>query len=151
MKLNTLIFLLFVGSVANAQIIKPAKFSTSPSIKKAKVGDVVTLTFSGTIDPKWKLYSTDNTLDPGPVAAEVKFKTNDSYQLVGKLTSVKPEVHKDDVWGGNVSFFVGKATFTQKVKVLKAKPTIEGKLKYQTCTISDGACVLGNDNFKVTL
>lgn len=66
------------------------------------------------------------------------------------MHSVKPHTKQDSFWKGKVSYFTSKATFIQKVKVLKPKAIIEGKLKYQTCTLKDGSCVIGKDKISYT-
>lgn len=142
----SVIFLSFVIS-AQSQIVKPAKFTFSADKTNAKVGDTVTLIFTATIEKEWKLYATDNSLNPGPIPIEASFTQNDAFELVGKLQAIKPQKHFDDYWKGNVSYFTGTAKFTQKVKIKKLKAVIEGKIKYQTCTLKDGSCVIGKDKF----
>jgi thiol:disulfide interchange protein DsbD len=147
MKYFLSIIFLSVTLLAHAQIVKPAKFTFSANKTNVKIDDIVTLIFTATIEKEWKLYATDNTLNPGPIPIEVSFIENDAFQLVGKLQAIKPQKHFDDYWKGNVSYFTGAAKFTQKVKIKKLKAVIEGKIKYQICTLKDGSCVIGKDKF----
>ncbi|WP_158279635.1 protein-disulfide reductase DsbD domain-containing protein [Arcicella aurantiaca] len=127
--------------------MKPAKFTFTSNKTTPKIGETLTLIFTATIEKEWKLYATDNSLNPGPIPIEASFTQNDAFELVGKLQAIKPQKHFDDYWKGNVSYFIGTAKFTQKVKIKKLKAVIEGKIKYQTCTLKDGSCVIGKDKF----
>lgn len=59
---TVLFFALFVN--VQAQIVKPAKFVFTASKSKPKVGEIIELIFTAEIDKEWKLYATDNTLNP---------------------------------------------------------------------------------------
>lgn len=143
-----LIFLFSCLSLCtNAQIVKPAKFAFTSNKSTPKVGDTVDLIFTANIDKEWKLYATDNVLDPGPIPIEISFLKSESFEILGNLQSIKPQKHFDEYWKGKVSFFTEKAKFIQKIRILKPQAIIEGKLKYQTCTIKDGRCVIGKDKF----
>ncbi len=148
MKKLFLVSSIFITFFAIGQIVKPASFKFSTSNAKPKVGQTVDLIFEGTIDPKWKLYSTENKADPGPFASQLNLIKSADYQLVGSLKSVKPTTHFDDIWEAKVSYFTGKATFIQTVKILKPNAIVEGKLEFQTCTLKDGSCVMNKEKFK---
>ncbi|MEA5461868.1 protein-disulfide reductase DsbD domain-containing protein [Arcicella sp. LKC2W] len=151
MKKNPIILILLFHFIfiqtGYSQIIKPAKFTFTTNKTTPKVGETIELTFTATIDKDWKLYSVENHLNPGPIPIEAVFNESDTFELVGKLKAIKPQKHFDSYWKGQVSYFIHKAIFIQKVKIKKAKAIIEGKLKYQTCTLKDGSCVLGKDKF----
>ncbi len=143
-----LFILLFASSLAaSAQILKPAKWTFTPSKTSAKVGETIDLVFTAKIDADWYMYSSELKVD-GPLPTEAKFTKNDTYTLVGKLVPVKPKEKFDDIWGGKVQYFEHEAKFIQKVKITKANPVIEGKIECQTCTNKDGKCVPNKDKFK---
>ncbi|WP_337042911.1 protein-disulfide reductase DsbD domain-containing protein [Emticicia sp. 17c] len=139
---------LFATSLAaSAQILKPAKWTFTPSKTSAKVGETIDLVFTAKIDDSWYMYSSELKVD-GPLPTTANFTKNDTYTLVGKLVPVKPKEKYDDIWGGKVQYFEHEAKFIQKVKITKANPVIEGKIECQTCTTKDGKCVPNKDKFK---
>ncbi|GAB3520694.1 protein-disulfide reductase DsbD domain-containing protein [Emticicia fontis] len=145
---KALFILLFASSLAaSAQILKPAKWTFTPSKTSAKVGETIDLVFTAKIDENWYMYSSELKVD-GPLPTTANFTKNDTYTLVGKLVPVKPKEKFDDIWGGKVQYFEHEAKFIQKVKVMKANPVIEGKIECQTCTTKDGKCVPNKDKFK---
>lgn len=143
-----LFIILFASSLAaSAQILKPAKWTFTPSKTSAKVGETIDLVFTAKIDDNWYMYSSELKVD-GPLPTTANFNKNDTYALVGKLVPVKPKEKFDDIWGGKVQYFEHEAKFIQKVKIIKANPVIEGKIESQTCTNKDGKCVPNKDKFK---
>ncbi len=128
-----------------------AKWSYSINPAKATIGQEVELVLTVEIEEGWYLYSSDFDPNLGPIVTAVNFKKNDSFEAIGSLKAIKPKRKFDDIWGGEVSYFIEKAEFRQKIKVLKEKPSIEGTIEYQTCTIKDGACVGGEYDFSVNL
>ncbi|MBA4851819.1 protein-disulfide reductase DsbD domain-containing protein [Emticicia sp. BO119] len=147
MKKILFIVLLASSMAASAQILKPAKWTFTPSKTSAKVGETIDLVFTAKIDDNWYMYSSDLKVD-GPLPTAANFTKNDTYTLVGKLVPVKPKEKFDDIWGGKVHYFEHEARFIQKVKIMKANPVIEGKIECQTCTNKDGKCVPNKDKFK---
>jgi thiol:disulfide interchange protein DsbD len=134
---------------AFGQIQNHAQWTFESPKKEVKVGDVVELKFNATIDPTWHLYSTQFKVE-GPQPTEFAYKPNDTYQLVGKPKPVGFHDFYEEVWGGNTSVAEGKASFTQKVKVLKPSPKVEGTITYQTCQ-NDGLCTMGNVDFNIAI
>ena len=145
---KALFILLFASSLAaSAQILKPAKWTFTPSKTSAKVGETIELVFTAKIDDNWYMYSSELKVD-GPLPTTANFTKNDTYTLVGKLVPVKPKEKFDEIWDGKVQYFEHEAKFIQKVKITKANPVIEGKIECQTCTNKDGKCVPNKDKFK---
>lgn len=147
MKKIILLLVIATSFAASAQILKPAKWTFTPSKTSAKVGETIDLVFSAKIEDNWYMYSSQLKVE-GPLPTTANFISNDSYKTVGKLTAVKPKEKYDDIWGGKVQYFEHEAKFIQKVKITKANPVIEGKIECQTCTIKDGKCVPNKDKFK---
>jgi len=125
------------------------KYTVNPS--SVAVGQEIELILTAEIEDGWYLYSSDFDPNLGPIVTAITFKKNDTFEAVGALKAIKPKRKFDDIWGGEVSYFTEKAEFRQKIKVLKEKPSIEGTIEYQTCTIKDGACVPGEQDFSVQL
>lgn len=151
-KLSTqgLLFLVLFGFhqilFAQIQHNKPTTLSKTPTWtitadkKEVAVGDEVTLTFTSQIEKDWYMYSSDFNVD-GPIPAEFNFVKNNTYQLVGKTKPVGSKKHYEEIWGGDVSIFTGKAVFTQKIKVLSKNPSIKVSLYFQECNEISGVCM----------
>ncbi len=124
-----LAFLAFAN--VDAQILDPAKWTTKIERKSE---NTYLLTFDGTIDKDWHLYS-QFTPDGGPLALEVVFKNSKgNFSLVGKATESKTRTAYNDIFEVNETFFERKAQVQQLVKVTNsALKTIEVALNYQVC------------------
>jgi hypothetical protein len=101
--------------------------------KNAKIGDVVELTFTATLDENWYIYSSKLKVE-GPEPTTFTFSKNKTVQIVGDIVPVGFKEHFEEVWDGNVAIAHKKATFKQKIKILSDNPTLQGHIKYQTCS-----------------
>ncbi len=135
------------GAQPSAQLVEPTTWSFRPAKAAVQVGDEVELIFGVKIIPDWYLYSSDFDPNLGPTVTTVEFAPHPSYQLVGKLVPQHPKKKFDDVFGGDVTYFVGTAEFRQKVKVLAAPVVIKGKYDAQSCSEVSGQCVPLNGAF----
>lgn len=149
-KSAAVLILLAFSTTVFAQILKPAKWSFSSVSPNVKVGETVDLVFMAKIDEGWYMYSSELKVK-GPAPTELEFVASDSFKPVGKLIAVNPKEKFDEIWNGKVNYFVKEAKFIQKVKILKADPKIEGKIKCYTCTEKDGTCVPNKDKFSFNL
>lgn len=124
-----LAFLAFANG--NAQILDPVKWTTA--IKK-KSGNAYILTFEGIIEKGWHLYS-QFTPDGGPLPLEISYKNQSgNFNLVGKARESKTKTAYNDVFEVNETFFEGKATIQQEIKLTNLKlATVEVELSYQVC------------------
>lgn len=120
---------------------KTPEWKITADKKELKVGDEVTLTLTSDIEKDWYMYSNDFDPNLGPTVAEITFEKNKTFALVGKTTPQGAKKHFEEVWDGNVSIFVGKAVFKQKVKILSDKPKIKISLYFQECSEVSGLCM----------
>ncbi|MEZ4900461.1 MAG: cytochrome c biogenesis protein CcdA [Spirosomataceae bacterium] len=139
--------LFFVVFSVLAQVQNHAKWSYEVPKKPVKIGEIIEIKFHATIDEGWYLYSSEFPAE-GPIKAEFNFKKNSDFELVGKIKPVGFHDKFDEIWGDKVSIAENKASFIQKVKILKENPVIEGRVEGQTCTIKDGQCVAVGADFK---
>src|SRR5690606_16001199 len=86
--LSLLIFLCLFSSILEAQILKPAKWSTEASDKTVAIGDEIDLIFKVEIQDNWYLYSTDFDPDLGPIVTKFVFTSDNSYELVGEVKPI---------------------------------------------------------------
>ncbi len=92
-------FVLFIGFFSlKAQILHPAKWSTSVSANQAKVGDELTLIFNATIDKDWYLYSSEFACEDGPIKTAFTFKSHPSFKLVGKIEPIGAVDKHDEIF-----------------------------------------------------
>ena len=144
----SLIAFLILSLSVDAQKITPSKWSSAFSKPNPAVGETVDIIFTIKSDKSWHHFASDFD-EGGPIITTVKFKPNDSYELVGKLRSVNPIKKKDEIFGVNVAYFEGKGEIRQSVKILKEKAIIEGTHDGQACSDVTGQCVMIKGIFKL--
>jgi Disulphide bond corrector protein DsbC len=144
----SLIALLILSTGVDAQKVTPSKWSWALSKPNPAVGETVDIIFTIKNDKTWHHFATDFD-EGGPIITTVKFKPNDSYELVGKLKSINPIKKKDEVFEVNVAYFEGKGEIRQSVKILKDNILIEGSHDGQACSDATGQCVPIKGAFKL--
>lgn len=107
------LFLLFISSFANSQVYNPIEWD----VKVDQDGENATLFINATIEDKWHLYATVLPSNDGPIATEVNFIENDSYEKVGELIESSYETMFDPIFAMDVSFHSHTASFSQKIKI----------------------------------
>jgi thiol:disulfide interchange protein len=132
---------------ASAQVLTPAKWTTSTSAQSTKVGDEIDLIFKATIDNNWYLYSTEFDCEDGPIKTSFTFKSDASYKLVGNIKAINPIDKHDKIFECDLKIFKGTGEFRQRVKILSTRLIISGEYEYQVCTDLTGQCVPGNGEF----
>lgn len=145
-------FLAFIGAFVcsvsiSAQVLTPAKWTTSSSTESAKTGEEIDLIFKANIDNNWYLYSTEFDCEDGPIKTNFTFKPDASYKLVGNIKAINPIDKHDKIFECDLKIFKGTAEFRQRIKILSTKLTISGEYEYQVCTELTGQCVPGNGEF----
>ncbi|WP_418262691.1 cytochrome c biogenesis protein CcdA [Flavobacterium faecale] len=130
-KLYFLLIVFLAFAKLDAQILDPAKWSTS--IEK-KSDNTYVLTFNAVIEKGWHLYS-QFTPDGGPLPLEVVFKNQKgNYTLIGKAKESKTRTAYNDIFEVNETFFEGKAQIQQEIKLVNPKlAKVEAELNYQVC------------------
>ena len=123
-----------------AQFQTPVKFS----VKQNKISDTeVELVFTGQIDAGWHVYTTDIPED-GPTRAEITLEKQQGVKPKGKLKT-KGKVHKamDEMFGMELSYMEGTATFVQTLTITEEKYEVAGYLTYGAC--NDENCIPPTD------
>ncbi len=135
-KILTIIALVAVTLCAHAQIFEPVHFKSE---MKELGGGEAEIVFSATIDEGWHLYSTELGQD-GPISATFYVNKLEGATLVGKLTPRGNEVKQyDDMFGMELRFFEGSASFVQRVKFTASDYDIDCYLEYGAC--NDEMCL----------
>ncbi len=138
---------LTISLAGQAQILKPAKWSTSTSLSTVKAGETIELIFSASIDNNWYLYSSEFNCEDGPIKTSFTFVPDKSYQKIGEIRAINPMDKHDKIFECDVKIFKGRGEFRQKVKILSAPVKISGSYEYQVCTELTGQCVPGDGEF----
>ncbi|MEL6536632.1 MAG: cytochrome c biogenesis protein CcdA [Bacteroidota bacterium] len=134
----------FFPALAWGQLAEPTTWQYEFSVFEAQVGDEIEVVFNIDIESGWYLYSNDFDPDLGPIQVETNFDASDSYELVGGLIPINPKEKYDDTWKGDVTYFIKKAQFRQKIKILStdfATEGVKGEYAGQVCTVVDGQCI----------
>ncbi|MCC2546887.1 thioredoxin family protein [Hymenobacter sp. BT175] len=141
-----LVLLLLPVAASRAQVLTPTKLSVALSQPAAKVGEEVDLIVNARMDDTWHLYATDFDPDLGPTAFTFTFTKSPAYELVGKPKSINSKHEYDDVFKGEVAYFVKTGQIRQRIRVLQPGPlSIKADVEYQTCTDTDGRCIPGSE------
>ena len=118
------------ASVAS-QIFDPVKWNFSV---ENETDSTALLVAEAQIDDNWHIYGMNLESDEGPIATSLNFKKDDTYELIGKAQEGKPIVMHDNAFDMELSYFEGKARFTQKVRKLSDKPAkISGYVTFMVC------------------
>ena len=122
--------LLLLAIFAQAQIMNPAKFSSSLKTNGSAEAEIV---FSAKIQPGWHVYSTGLGSD-GPISASFHANKMDGAVTVGNLQARGHEISKfDNLFEMKLRYFEGSVTFVQKIKFTKPEYAIDAYVEYGAC------------------
>lgn len=128
----TLLVLILIPFFSFTQILDPIKWSYQ--IEQSSPGEA-TLVMTAHIDKKWHLYSQYIQKDKeGPIATSFNFEKSNNYELVGKVSEPKGIEENDPMFNMVIKYFVDKAAFGQKIRILSPKPfAIKGTIEFMCC------------------
>ena len=119
-----------VLTAVQAQFVNPVTISAS----QKKVGDdVLEIVFQGSVDAGWHVYGTD-IADGGPTRAELTLEKQKGLKPDGKLKATG-KLHKamDEMFGMEVSYMEGTASFVQRFTITEPEYEVAGYLTYGAC------------------
>ena len=126
---------MFVLAV-KAQMVDPVHFKAELKTGKGAEAEIV---FHATIDQGWHVYSTEIGED-GPIEATFNVVKMEGAELVGKLMPKGNVIKKmDKLFGMELKYFEGEATFVQEIRFTKPEYDIDCYLEYGAC--SDASCM----------
>lgn len=122
----TMLCLLSALAVVQAQV--------SFSVQYKRVNPTtIDIVFTGTAQPGWHIYST-NIGEGGPTPATFGVDEIRGARLSGPLKAGPgAKTMQDPIFEMQVSYFEGKATFTQRVELTDKNYSLKGYLKYGAC------------------
>ena len=127
---------MFIAQVAMGQFQEPVKFN----VKQNKISDTeLEIVFTGSVDAGWHVYSTDIP-DGGPTKAELTLEKRKGVTPKGALRATG-KVHRamDEMFGMELSYMEGTASFSQKFTITEPTYEVGGYLTYGAC--NDENCI----------
>ena len=119
-----------------------AQFQTPVTItasQKKVADDALEIVFQGNVDAGWHVYVTD-IADGGPTRAELTLEKQKGLKPDGKLKATG-KLHKamDEMFGMEVSYMEGTASFVQRFTITEPEYEVAGYLTYGAC--NDENCI----------
>lgn len=139
-KLLLPVFLL-ISFFAQAQLVKPPKWTFTLEPKELQVGEKATVVMDAEIPMGWYVYSNDFDKDLGPLLTEFVPTESGDFAIASKLNPINPKKKFDEVWEGDVTYFIGKGRFEQPITIKTTSGTVKGSLEYQMCSDLTGQCI----------
>ncbi|MEC3908835.1 protein-disulfide reductase DsbD domain-containing protein [Tamlana sp. 2201CG12-4] len=142
MKKYVLLLGLLFTAYVQSQIISPLNWNLS--VEKISETEYNLIAIAN-IQEGWHLYSQKSSQEDGPLPTNFSFDKSPDFALVGICVEDKGHTEYDETFETNITYFSNKATFKQKVKLVKPITSIEAKVSYMCC--SDIQCTppLSND------
>ena len=142
--------LLLISLFAQAQIVKPPKWTISIEPKTLQVGEPAILVMEAEIPISWYIYSNDFDPDLGPNLTVLNLELSDSYSSAGSLKGMNAKKKFDEIWEGDITYFMGRGRFEQPLTLNSTSGTIKGTLEYQMCTDLTGQCINYEEDFEIS-
>ncbi|MEP0714443.1 cytochrome c biogenesis protein CcdA [Algoriphagus sp.] len=136
-----LLALLFFSFYAQAQIIAPPKWVVSIEPKSLVQGEEATLVLEAQIPIGWYIYANDFDPNLGPILATLNLDNPAGYALKGDFKAINPKEKYEEIWEGDVKYFIGKGRFEQSFVPNSSSGKISGTVEYQMCSDVTGQCV----------
>lgn len=141
---------LLISLFAQAQIVKPPKWTVSIEPKTLQVGEPAILVMEAEIPISWYIYSNDFDPDLGPNLTVLNMELSDSYSSAGSLKGINAKKKFDEIWEGDITYFMGRGRFEQPLTLNTTSGTIKGTLEYQMCTDLTGQCINYEEDFEIS-
>ena len=134
--ISLLTLYIYIGATAVAQFQNPV---TMTATQKKVADDALEIVFQGSVEAGWHVYGTD-IADGGPTRAELTLEKQKGLKPDGKLRATG-KVHRamDDMFGMEVSYMEGTASFSQRFIITEPEYEVAGYLTYGAC--NDENCI----------
>jgi thiol:disulfide interchange protein DsbD len=124
------IVLLFLPSVAGAQILNPVKWTSRVEQHNEQEA---TLYILPVMEKGWHIYG-QILQGEGPIPTEIIFEKSSDYDLIGRPVETGTKKVMDPIWGFEVTYLSDGSFFTQKIKIRNPAPfQIKATVNYQAC------------------
>ncbi len=132
---------LLISFLSQAQLVKPPKWTFTLEPATLQVGEKATVVMEAEIPMGWYVYSNDFDKDLGPLLTEFVPAESGDFIVDSKLKAINPKKKFDEVWEGDVTYFMGKGRFEQPIIIKSTSGRIKGSLEYQMCSDLTGQCI----------
>ena len=133
---SLLTLFIYISAAALAQFHNPVNIQAT---QKKVSDDVLEVVFQGSVDAGWHVYGTD-IADGGPTRAELTLETQKGVKPDGKLRATgKVQKAMDEIFGIEVSYMEGTASFVQRFTITEPEYEVAGYLTYGAC--NDENCI----------
>ena len=134
--ISLLTLLICVAASVVAQFQNPVTFRVT---QKKVADDALEILFQGSVEAGWHVYSTD-IADGGPTRAELTIEKQKGLKPNGKLRATgKVQRAMDDMFGMELSYMEGTASFVQRFTITEPEYEVAGYLTYGAC--NDENCI----------
>jgi thiol:disulfide interchange protein len=140
---------LLIPFFAQAQLVKPPKWSFTLEPKDLQVGGGASLVMEAEIPMGWYVYSNDFDKDLGPLLTEFIPAASGDFAITSKLKAINPKKKFDEIWEGDVTYFMGRGRFEQPITIKSTSGAIKGSLEYQMCSDLNGKCINYEEDIEV--
>lgn len=134
-------FLFLIPLLSQAQLVKPPKWTFTLEPTELQVASPAILIMEAEIPMGWYVYSNDFAKDLGPILTTFELQESSAASTNGNLKAINPKKKFDEIWEGNVTYFLGKGRFEQALIIGSDSGPIKGVLSYQMCSDLTGQCV----------
>ncbi|MFC3879948.1 cytochrome c biogenesis protein CcdA [Algoriphagus namhaensis] len=138
-RLLLLVGMFFSFYSVNGQIISPPEWTID--LEQQEQLDEAKIIFTAKIPIGWYIYSNEFSADLGPIRTQLELQPSDAVELAGGLKAINPKTKYEEVWEGEVTYFMGTGRFEQGLKLKKTSGRISGILIYQMCSDLTGQCI----------
>ena len=106
--------------------------------------------FICTLEEDWHTYS-QFTKEGGPLPTQFRFAKNNDIELIGKVEEIgKKKTAFDELFGVDVTTFLGDVTYVQKVKLKHSKAVLKGEFDGMVCKDEFGCMPYGPEKFAIS-
>ncbi|AMQ55276.1 protein-disulfide reductase DsbD family protein [Algoriphagus sanaruensis] len=132
---------LLISLFSQAQLVKPPKWTFTLEPRDLQVGESASLILEAEIPVGWYVYSNDFEKDLGPLLTEFIPAESGDFAIATKLKAINPRKKFDEIWEGDVTYFMGKGRFEQPIIIKSTSGVVKGSLEYQMCSDLTGQCI----------
>jgi len=125
----TLLLSLFFATLSLGQMHNPVAWTVNADVSD----DVVTLTYTATIDKGWYVYTQYLENDMGPIPTSINIESAD-IKTIGKIEEIgeKKEGY-DELFEMNIIKYANSLVLVQKVERPADLKNIKGYIEFMTC------------------
>lgn len=98
----------------------------------------------------WYVYSNDFDKDLGPLLTEFVPSESSDFGIASKLKPINPKKKFDEIWEGDVTYFMGKGRFEQPITIKSTSGNIIGSLQYQMCSDVTNQCINYEEDIEIS-